>query len=331
MYVGHGLLGVALGGAIARALGLDRGRSLALALAAGAFAIVPDVDMARTVIAVISAGPEAVFPTTEHVWTKSWIVHRSLTHSLISAGLAATMVTAASALLGGRTARSFPVRVGLGVLTLGPLAALFLIARGSDALLGVMIIALYAALALLVAGYAIRRGVPPGQVGIAAVLGLGSHPFGDVWMGTPPTFLYPVLTTPPIDTVRFAADPTINLITLFAIEVTLGWAALAVIADLSGYSLGDHLHPQAALGVGFAAALPMIPPPTLEVAYQFALGTIATGLVLGIAPAAWPDRLALRRMGTRRRNSRFSVVVTALAGATAALLGYLVAYVVVGG
>lgn len=330
MYVGHGLLGIALGGTLARALGLDRSRSLTLALLAGAFAVVPDVDMARTAVAVMSAGPGAVFPTTEHVWTKSWVVHRSLTHSLISAGLAATMVTAVVGLLRGGTARSLAARTGLLAGAVGPVLVLLWIARGSDALLGVAIIGLYVSAALLVAGYAARRGVPAGHVGLAAVVGLGTHPFGDVWMGTPPTFLYPVLTTPPIETVVFAGDPTLNLLTLFGIEVALAWAALAVVSDLSGQALRDHLDPQAGLGVGFAAVLPVIPPPTLQVAYQFALGTIATGLLLGIAPRAWPDRLAVRTDGGVRRHRPLAILVTALAGATAALLGYLVAYLAVG-
>lgn len=332
MYVGHGLLGIALGGTLARAIGLDRSRALAVALLTGAFAVVPDVDMARTAYAVATAGPGAVFPTTEHVWTKSWVVHRSLTHSLVSAALAVAMAVGVATLVRDQSGRSRPVQLGIAGLTVGALLALGWIARASDALLGVGIMVLYSGAVLLVAGYAARRSVTPRHVGLAALVGLGSHPFGDVWMGTPPSFLYPVVTTPPIDTVVFAADPTINLLLLFGIEIALGWAALAVITDLAGHTLWPHLDPQAALGVGFAGAMPFIPPPTLEVAYQFALGTIATGLVLGVAPAAWPDRLSLRDGGPSvpPRDRRLAVLVTALAGATASLVGYLVAYLVVG-
>lgn len=329
MYVGHSLLAFTLGALMTRAIGADRSRALLVGGAAAGFALVPDVDSAYTIFAVIKAGPTNVFPTTKYVWTaEAWIVHRSLTHSL----LIGTAATVAVWLYGAvRTRRRWtatrPTRgTPAAVVLVGILGILIGIGFATDGSLGIATTALYLVVALVIAELAIRRGATPIQTGSAAAVGLLTHPFGDVFMGRPPAFLYPLWTAPPIEKVTVATDPTVNLVALFGIELFLAWSALWVATQLTGRSLTVHLETRAALALVFAGAAFVIRPPTLDVAYHFALGTLATGVVLGVAPDIVGSSIETR--SNAGWESYLTGVTTGLAAVSLAVVSYLVVYLV---
>lgn len=325
MYVGHALLAFALGAVLARRAGVGRSRALTVGALAGGFALLPDVDTAHTVLAVLAAGPEQLFPTPRHVWTAdAWAVHRALTHSLLVGAVASVGAWAIGAAREGRGVAARPgVLLAVGAAAFGAILAVGL---RTDGLAGLATAGLYVAGAVGLAWVASDRGVEPRWLGIAAAVGLLSHPFGDVFMGRPPAFLYPITGTPPVSTVAVAADPTVNLIALFLLEVTLAWAALWTVAAARGWRLRDAVEPRAVFALGFAGAALVIRPPTLQVAYHFAIGTLATGVVLGGLPGVLGGRL----IPGERRADRRTAVVTGLAAVTLALLSYLVAYLVVG-
>lgn len=322
MYVGHALLAFVVSSLLARRLGAGRHRTLSIGLVAGAFAVVPDVDSAYTFYAVAEAGPENVFPTTRYVWTaEGWLVHRAMTHSLL-VGAAAAIGLLVAAIGLDRHARSGPgvrsvLALGLGfAVAAGLLVGAFV----TDGSLGVATMVLYTGGAALIAVVGHRRGVPPHWIGAAAAIGLLSHPFGDVFMGRPPAFFYPLSVEPTLAKVTVAADPTLNLLALYAIELALGWAALGIGLGLLDRPLRAHLEPIAGLGLAFGATALVIRPPTLEVAYHFTLGTITTGLLLGAIPAASGYAGGVDR--------RLTALATGLAAISLALLGYIVAYLV---
>ena len=322
MYVGHSLLALALTGALARRAGLRRSRALLAGFAAAGFALVPDVDTAYTLYVVLQVGPSNVFPTTQYVWTgEGWVVHRALTHSLLTGAVGAITAATAALAYAHRHRRRSSVTLLAVIVLLGTLGVLVLTGYSSDGGLGVVTMGLYVLGLLAVATVAARRGLAPRHVGGAAAVGLLTHPFGDVFMGRPPAFLYPIVTAPPVEKVTIAADPTVNLVALFALELALAWAALRVVASLSDWNLGDGLARRAVLGVGFAGAVAFIRPPTLQVAYHFAIGTIATGAVIGVG--AGPV------LGTERRR-RTDALVTGLAAVTLAVVGYFLAYLAFG-
>lgn len=320
MYVGHALLGFVLAAWVARWLGVARDRALLVGLVGGAFAVVPDLDAARTVIAVIEAGPSNVFPTTEHVWTESWVVHRSLTHSLLTAAVA---VALAVALADARRRRREGSVVGPPALVAAGAGAL-LLGTGAlaDGAVGAGTMAVYVAGLVAASALAARWRLAPRLVGVAAAVALVSHPFGDVFMGRPPAFLYPLVERASLETVVVASDPTVNLVALFGIELGLAWLVAWTWASCRGVRLRDRVDRTAALGAGFAASALVIRPPTLDVAYHWALGTLATGAVVGFGP-----RVATTRS---RRAAVVRGEATALAAVTAAVASYLVAYVLVG-
>lgn len=325
MYVGHSLLAFALGALLARRVGVSRSRVLTIGALAAGFALLPDVDTANTVVAVVQAGPSNLFPTPRYVWTaEAWRVHRALTHSIVVGAVATAGV---SALGFAHQRRDDPGRrtilLGIGAMAFGGILAAGL---WTDGLAGLAIAGLYVAGAAAMAWVATRRRVPPRWIGVAAAVGLLTHPFGDVFMGRPPAFLYPLTTTPPISKVAVAADPTVNLVVLFLLEVGLAWAALWTVSSARGWRIRDAVEPRAVLALGFAGSALVIRPPTLEVAYHFAAGALSTGLVVGVLPGVLRGRMV---PGDGRLDPRAGVA-TGLAAVTLALLAYLVAYLSIG-
>ncbi|MFB6105734.1 MAG: metal-dependent hydrolase [Halobacteriaceae archaeon] len=315
MYVGHSLLAFALAAGGADALDRRPRTALAAGALAAGFAVVPDTDLAHTVFAVaasvVRTGSLDVFPTTQYVWTESWVVHRALTHSLLVGGAAVVgVVGVAAARRRGREWALVPVCV---------YAVLLWVAVSGLGALGGATITLYAVAAGVLAWVGAGRGHSPGLVGAAAAVGLLTHPFGDVFMGTPPTFLYPLTGAAPISKITVLADPTLNLLALFGLEVALGWWALATAVRVRGDDLGAYLRPRAALGAGYAGAVFVVPPPTLELAYGWAGGLLAAGLLVGGAT------LPTRERGLDR-EAVLVAVTTGLAAVSLGTVAYVLAY-----
>lgn len=326
MYVGHALLAFVAAAVVAGHGAPGRSQALTVGLLAACFAVLPDVDAVHTLYAVVQARPEAVFPTPANVWTpEAWQMHRALTHSLVVGGV--TSVGAGALALAARwrpDARAGSL-VAAFVATCA-FAGVLVTGATTDGLAGLGTAVLYVVGAAALVTWAVRRHVTPGWTWASAAIGLLTHPFGDLFMGRPPAVLYPLTAVPPLPKLALAPEPTVNLVGLFGLEVALAWGALATVASVRGWRLRDALAPRAGLAVGFAGAALVIQPPTLRIAYHFALGTIGTGLVLGVAAPAVRGRLGPGDVRIRRRTG----VVTSLAAVSLALVAYLLAYLALG-
>lgn len=302
MFVGHGALAFAIVGLLSYWVGLDRERALTLGLFAGVFATVPDVDMvyALTGLGTVSTGGS--LSIVESFWSASTIVHRSITHSLVFA----IPATAAFALVGRSPARTTAslllaaVIVSVTALVSGPLMAVIAIA--------------FVTVGLLVGWVAWRSGIGVAHVGIAALVGLLTHPFGDVLTGEPPALLYPLSMTVFDGRVWLSGDPTMHLLGTFGIELAAIWLAVGTFAFLRETRLQSYLRPRAALGAAYATAVVFVPAPTVDWAYPFVFSVLAVGVV-----GAIPVR--------RRLPQGMTAVTTGLAGVTVAALAYAVAYI----
>jgi membrane-bound metal-dependent hydrolase YbcI (DUF457 family) len=304
---GHAPLAFALAGLGASALGHSRRRALAIAVAAGAFALIPDVDILHAVVGFFGSMPADAWRVNDVFWAESHEAHRGITHSL---ALGVPAALGFGSLAGGRRYRA------TGGALLLALAVTGFVLGG---LLGFAMVALYALAGL--GAVALARGLGLGMPATiaAAAVGLGSHPFGDLFTGTPPELLYPIRVGGTPERIALLADPTLNLLAVFGLELAAVWLGLLVAARLLDRSLRRYVEPHAALGVGYGAAALVLPTPSLEVAAPFALSVVAVGGV-GIAPVA---RRA-RRID-RERLSRG--LVTGVAAVTLAGVGYTVAYV----
>jgi membrane-bound metal-dependent hydrolase YbcI (DUF457 family) len=320
MFVGHAALAFAVVAGLATRR-FERREALLVGAVAAAFAAIPDVDMLYAPVGLVGARLDALAMASAF-WSASTVVHRGVTHSLVVAGVVACV--ALVWFVGTRTRSARGLALSAAALGLG--AALVVgVARDTGAL-GGAVTALFVASAVAVAWVAARRtDLATGPFALAAAFGLLSHPFGDVFTGTPPAFLYPFEFVLIGERVVLAADPTLHLLAAGALELLTVWLAVATLVDGTDLRMRDLVAPRVAVAAGYAVSVFLIPPPTLDLSYPFVLSVVAVGAV-GAIP-----RVHLRRARRRRVSvpGRTTALVTALAAVTVAWVAYAVAYLVV--
>jgi len=328
MFVGHGLLAFALTAAGARWVGRSREHALALGVAAGAFATLPDVDILYAPIGVVASGTFAV----GGFWAAGNVVHRAVTHSFVVAAVAALAFGCWSRAeaRGGEdradgSASAWHRERGVGIAVLAGLVVIAGIVSGP---LGAFVMAAFAGVGCGLATAAVRfGGLSPGAVSIVALFGLASHPFGDLVTGEPPQLLYPFDVTLLSERVVLAADPTFHLLGAFWLELATVWLALVVYAALTGRRVRAAVHGRASLGVAYVAAVFAIPAPTLASSYEFVLSVLAVGVV-GPVPLVWQRRwhVCRRAHWPLDGHDTLAAAATGLAAVTLASVGYAIAY-----
>lgn len=316
MFVGHGMLAFALVAAGVRARGSPPERALALGLLCGAFATLPDVDMAYAVVGVVTAegGPLALAGA---FWSTGNLVHRAVTHSLVVAPVAAAAV---ALWVAGRRSGRCDVRVA----AVAAVAGLVAVAAAESGPLGGVVMGLFGVGALGLGELAVRRtafGSRP--LFVAALVGFASHPLGDLFTGEPPALLYPFETTVLAERIALHPDPTLHLLSAFAVELATLWLAAAVVGGL--YGVRPRIAPRASLGTGYAASVLLLPAPTLELSYPFVCSVLAVG-ALGVLPLVRLE--ADRRPVTVERPNWSTAAMTGLSTVTVALLAYTTVYLV---
>lgn len=302
MFIGHAALAFGVVALVALALGASRERSGVLAVAAGVFAMVPDVDMAYAVVGLAGVDPTNPLAAAESFWGASTVVHRAVTHSLVVA------VPAAAGFALAPTKRRLAAVAFLGIvaaawLASGPLAA--------------FILALFAGAGWLVAVGSHQAGVRGRSLFAVALFGLASHPFGDMFTGHPPRLLYPLDTVLFESRIALSADPTLHLLGAFGVELASIWLAVAAALVLLERDLRDHIDPRATFGVAYALAALVMQPPTLDVSYHFVFSVVAVGAV-GAVPVPTRRSISLPEPSTAG--------VTGLAAVTLAGLAYTITY-----
>ena len=312
MFAGHALLAFALAAGAASLAGCDADRALAVGVLAGVFGLVPDVDILYAPVGLAGA---ASLPAAETAfWATGNVVHRTATHSLVVGGAAAV----AAGLWARRT------RPGRALAAL--LSAAVVAVGLADAALVAIVLAAFVAAVVAVAEAAARRGIAARDVALAAAVGLLSHPFGDVFTGGPPALFYPMDVAVLAERVVLHPDPTLNLLGAFGLEVATAWAAVVVYLRVTDRRLTPYVGPHAALGVGFAGAVLLLPPPSLEAPYRFVAGALGVGAIAA-AGVRVGDRRTPFRPTDDRPLYRLDAAVTGLVALSAALVAYGILYV----
>lgn len=298
MFVGHSLLAFALAAVGAAAVGVRRRRAVAVGAVAGLFAVVPDVDVAYALVGLLRA--DGVFAVPESFWGASTVTHRGATHSLVVAVPAAV------------TFGLLADRWRTGLLPAAALVALVWTASGP---IGAVAVALFLLAGAASWGFADGLGLDAPTTLAAALVGLLTHPFGDLLTGGPPQLLYPL--SEQLLTVRAApfADPTLNLLLAFAAELATLWIGLLVLAALLDLRPREHVSVRAGATTPYAFAAVLLPAPTMAVSYHFVFTVLATGLV---GATVRPSR--------QGRSRPLAMALTGLAAVTVAVAAYTVAY-----
>ncbi|WP_129113301.1 metal-dependent hydrolase [Halegenticoccus tardaugens] len=316
MFAGHALLAFALVASVAARSGRSRERALALGAVAAAYAALPDVDMSYALVGVVGAAGGDALAIASSFWAAGNLVHRGITHSLVVAPFVAL---AAFLVVRGRRGGSTADRVAAAALVLSLIA----IAAAASGPLGGAVMALFGVGAVVVAEVVARRThVRPTAVAGAALFGLASHPFGDLLTGEPPAMLYPIDAALFVERVALASDPTVHLLGAFAVELATIWAAVVVYCRLADRPIRPAVNPRAALGLGYAASVLLIPTPTLDLSYPFVFSVLAVGAI-GVVPRVRPFRGP-----TLEIPEAPSAALTGLAAVTLAGLAYAAAYLV---
>ncbi|MFC7068328.1 metal-dependent hydrolase [Halobaculum lipolyticum] len=326
MFVGHALAAFAIVAALSRRTGRDPSRALAWGVVAGLFAAAPDVDIGYALVGVVGslgagAGPLGL---AESFWATGNVVHRAVTHSIV---VAPVVALAAAAWVDGRaSARTVALAAAGGLVAVTATVGGGLAAFVTVAFVGV---------ALAIAEAIRRRSdLSPRTTFALALVGLVSHPFGDVFTGEPPALLYPFATEVLSARVELAGDPVVHLIGAFALELATVWAAAIVWSRLRAerdgrpvrpLDLPRRVDPRAVAGAGYAAGVFVIPAPTLDLSYPFVFSVLAVG-ALGAIP------VRVRRRGRAAFVPEFAgpgverALFTGLTAVTLAAAGYLLAY-----
>lgn len=321
MFVGHGVLAFALVAAAARRRDWPVRTAVALGALAAAFGTLPDVDMLYAPLGLLAA-PATVAETSAAFWAAAALVHRSVTHSLVIGAVVVLAVTTWHR--GGPDAGRTSLRAW-DRFRLGSVAAVFslvLLVGGLRGIRAGLVMGAFGVGALALAEAARRAVLPTRWVALAAGVGVLTHPFGDLLTGTPPALLFPVDVVVIESRIVLAADPTVNLLLAFFVEVATLWLGVATLSWLCGWPVGPAIRPRAALGVCYAVAVVFIPSPSVDHAAPFVASVLAVGL-LG-APVPRPGR------GYASSITVWSTVVTALAAVSIGGGAYLGAYLLVG-
>jgi membrane-bound metal-dependent hydrolase YbcI (DUF457 family) len=301
MFVGHATAAFGVVALLALAAGVSRRRAVALAVVAGLFATVPDVDMAYALVGLVGVDPTQPLAAANSFWGASTAVHRGVTHSLALAlpaaaafALAPTRSRVATGILAGVVAVAF--------VTSGPLSA--------------VVAGLFAVAGWVVAQFGHAVDVRGQTLLAMAVVGLASHPFGDLLTGEPPALLYPLDVVVFGDTVTLAGDPTLHLLSAFGVELAAIWLGVVGALAVADRRLREFVDYRAAAGVAYALAVLAVPAPTLDGSYQFVFTVLAVGTV-GVAP---------KPTAPRTLPGLPSALLTGLAAVTVAGAAYAVTY-----
>ena len=284
-----------------------RNRALALGVLAAAFATLPDVDMLYAPVGLLWAdgGPLAL---ARGFWGASTVVHRTATHSLVVAVVAAPAFAAWS-------------RGGWSRLLAGGLLVTLVVgAAFASGVLGVLVLGVFVLCGAALAGVAGRRGCSARDVLLTALVGLVSHPFGDLFTGTPPRLLYPFDVTLLTGRVVLSPDPTLHLLSAMLLELGTYWLAAVVYLRLTDQRLSDYLDPTAALGLPSGGVALAVPAPTLSLSYPFVFTVLGVGAACGVLVGG------VDHLRARERHRALAMALTALAAVTVAVFVYLGVY-----
>ncbi|WP_181686238.1 metal-dependent hydrolase [Halorhabdus salina] len=310
MFVGHAFLAFGVVALLAgrfgsgeRPLRLPGGvtvsSTIAVGLAAGLFASLPDVDVIHAAFQVVTLPDGAT--AFDHFWAATSERHRTTTHSLV----VAVGASAGFAL--------WTVRRWLGLCVLAGVVALGVLTGG---MVSGAVMTIFALAGLLVVTLAVRTGLAGQSIFGAAAVGLIIHPFTDLLTGEPPGFFAPWDVGLLESRVEPFADPTLNLLLAFVTELAVIWFGLLAGLWLADVDWRRHVHPAAALGIAYAPMALILHQPSVDNAVPF----VATILPIGVVGA----------IGWRRpliSDAAVSIVLTALSTITIAWLGFGLAYV----
>lgn len=264
MIAGHVSLAFVIAALLAYRWGVEARRCLTLGVFAAAFTLLPDVDIifAWKEIAVILTSGLSGF--VDSFWAASGEFHRGATHTLL-------------ALILSFAGFYTYYKKNINSLAFGIVSASAVYGLAAGGLMGSMVMAVFAALGLKLTDIS-RERIEAREFLLVAGTGLLTHPFGDVFTGNPPDFLFPLDMVLLESRVVLNADPVLNLLSVFLLEIFLLLAAVLVTVEISDEELFSLASPLALLGLLYMPFYYVIPEPTLSVSYHFVFSSVGLAI-----------------------------------------------------
>jgi len=311
MMVGHAFLAFAIAGLGAYLLGIEKEKALILGIFAGLFAFVPDIDMIYAWKEIFTVFQSGLLGFSDSFWAASTVIHRGLTHSLTT-GLIGT-----AAFMAYYRHRKLSVLI-LGTVLLALYGLIF------ESWLAARVLTLYSLAGLAITEGAIRYDkLSVKKIGAASLIGLTSHPFGDLFTGTPPKFLAPTDITLFQDTLVLNADPTLNFLGVFIIELGAIWAGLITAFYLMDRKIGSSLYRGRLLGIVFSIAAFFIEP-SLSESYRFVFSILGLASLSAAIIFFADEEISLNRRG------QLELVLNFFATTTIGITAYLTVFLLLG-
>ena len=301
MIIGHFFLAFALTAIIGKYLEIEDQRLIKLGFLAALIALIPDVDIVFAFSEILTLG-SGFYEFTDSFWTASEATHRGLTHSLVILGAVSS---------GLITYHRTGSKLFASVLLTG-----FTAAALTQGLFSAATMAMFIALGLLLTEK-IGRNFTPREFALVLFTGLIIHPFGDVFTGTPPEFLYPLGLSLMESRIILNTDPVINLLAILLIELSTALLAIKKYSDLKGLKIWDELRYIPLLGVFFVIPGLFIREPTMSTSYQ-----MVGGLIVFAAAAVFLVRLL------DGRDNRFALAVNIAVTSVISTISYLAYYMI---
>lgn len=265
MIVGHAALGFLVAALAAYYMDIDPDRCLAIGIFAATFAALPDIDLvfaSGEILTIFSSGGGAFI---DSFWEASESFHRGITHTLVGLVLSAVAFTfyrerARTEIAAGMVFLSAAFGFVLGGLLSAAIMTVFSMA-------GIFI-------THLSTNYLGRK-----EFVLAAFIGLVSHPFGDIFTGVPPDFLFPLGLNLLESRIVLNQDPVLNLLSVLLLELFILFMAVLTAIMLKEDDLRSHLTPAPLLGIFYVPMYFFIPQPTLSSAYVFVFLAVTLGFM----------------------------------------------------
>ena len=194
---------------------LSQSQIATFSIISGIYGLVADLDImftfVETIIIIVNTGNISI----DKFWDISRTFHRQSTHSLFVGFLSIIWIAIQSTYISNTTKPydnipfDYIISIGCG-LVMG-----FMI---DDFARGILVSGLFVFCILSITRL-VRFRIPSNKrvVFVSAVIGILSHPFGDIFTGTPPEFFYPIYQIG-LERIVLFANETLNLSVLFLFE-----------------------------------------------------------------------------------------------------------------
>lgn len=264
MIVGHAALGFLIAALAAYYMDIDPDKCLAIGLFAAAFAALPDIDLvfaSGEILTIFSSGGEGFI---DSFWAASESFHRGITHTLLALILSAGAFT---------FYRSRGTELAASIVLLS--TAFGLVVGGY---LSAMIMAVFSLAGVFITHLSVDY-LERKEFMLAAFLGLVTHPFGDIFTGVPPDFMFPLGLKLLESRIVLNQDPVLNLLSVLLLELFVLFTAVLTAIMLKEDDLRGHITPAPLIGVFYIPMYFFVPEPTLSSAYVFVFLTVTLGFM----------------------------------------------------